>query len=385
MGLYQRGNVWWYKFKHKGQMIVHSTGLTNKNQAQDVYDAEKASIKMGRAVRKDEAPTLNEFGTRFLDEIRIRSAAHPETIQFYEAKWKGLAASPLGSTSLDRINPQMISRFIASKLDEGYERATVNRYLATLRRAMRLAYDWEIIDRVPRIHMLDGENKREFVLSWDDQKAYLNACPEFLRNFATLALETGMRRKELRSLRWADIHWEPTGNAVRGFIHVDGTKSSYSKRDLTLTQIAREVLVLQKEISKCDFVFVKDNDSSEPCSFSTLNHAQVNVRRILNMPEEFVLHSLRHTFGTRLGEAGADAFTIMRIMGHSSVTVSQRYVHPTAGTKEQAFLALEHLSLSVSKIGVGTAVGTETRKKPRVGTKVGTLGTGNVVAFVKPA
>jgi integrase len=41
-----------------------------------------------------------------------------------------------------------------------------------------------------------------------------------------------------------------------------------------------------------------------------------------------VLHSLRHTMLTRLGESGVDAFTIMRIAGHSSITVSQRYIHP---------------------------------------------------------
>jgi hypothetical protein len=34
-------------------------------------------------------------------------------------------------------------------------------------------------------------------------------------------------------------------------------------------------------------------------------------------------------FGTRLGETGADAFTIMKLMGHSTVVVSQRYVHPS--------------------------------------------------------
>jgi integrase len=49
------------------------------------------------------------------------------------------------------------------------------------------------------------------------------------------------------------------------------------------------------------------------------------------------LHSLRHTFGTRLGEAGADAFTIMRLMGHSTVAVCQRYVHPSPETVELAF------------------------------------------------
>jgi hypothetical protein len=48
---------------------------------------------------------------------------------------------------------------------------------------------------------------------------------------------------------------------------------------------------------------------------------------------------------TRLGEAGADAFTIMRIAGHSSVTVSQRYVHPTPESLERAFERLEDLNV----------------------------------------
>ena len=46
---------------------------------------------------------------------------------------------------------------------------------------------------------------------------------------------------------------------------------------------------------------------------------------------------------TRLGESGVDAFTIMRIAGHSSITVSQRYIHPTPEAVERA---LERLQLS---------------------------------------
>jgi len=67
------------------------------------------------------------------------------------------------------------------------------------------------------------------------------------------------------------------------------------------------------------------------------------------MPGEFVLHSLRHSYGTRLGEAGADAFTIMRLMGHSSVTVSQRYVHPTSEALERAVERLESLNQKATR------------------------------------
>lgn len=47
---------------------------------------------------------------------------------------------------------------------------------------------------------------------------------------------------------------------------------------------------------------------------------------------------------TRLGEAGVDAFTIMRIAGHSSITVSQRYVHTSPESLERAFERLEALN-----------------------------------------
>jgi site-specific recombinase XerD len=62
------------------------------------------------------------------------------------------------------------------------------------------------------------------------------------------------------------------------------------------------------------------------------------------LADDFVLHSLRHTFGSRLGEAGADAFTIMRLMGHSTITVSQRYVHPSPEAIELAYARLTQLN-----------------------------------------
>ncbi|MGZ4860778.1 MAG: tyrosine-type recombinase/integrase [Candidatus Angelobacter sp.] len=43
----------------------------------------------------------------------------------------------------------------------------------------------------------------------------------------------------------------------------------------------------------------------------------------------FVIYSFRHTFLTRLGESGCDAWTLARIAGHSNIAISQRYVHPS--------------------------------------------------------
>jgi integrase len=51
----------------------------------------------------------------------------------------------------------------------------------------------------------------------------------------------------------------------------------------------------------------------------------------------FVLYSLRHTFLTRLGEAGCDVWTLARIAGHSKISMSERYVHPSDDAVQRAF------------------------------------------------
>jgi integrase len=43
----------------------------------------------------------------------------------------------------------------------------------------------------------------------------------------------------------------------------------------------------------------------------------------------FDIYSIRHTFLTRLGESGCDVWTLARIAGHSNISISQRYVHPS--------------------------------------------------------
>jgi integrase len=342
--IYKRGGVYWFEFRFNGERIQRSTKQGNKNIARDIESAFRTKLAKGEVgiEERSPVPSLSGFKDRFLDEIRIRRADHPETIQFYGCKYSGLLRyTPLAQAKLDRIDESLISAFTAKMVSDEYERSTINRHLATLKRALRLARKWKLIKGVPAIEMLSGENQREFVLSREQQRDYLDVCPEFLRNWAQFALETGMRRKELHELKWADVHFEPIGDAQRGYVHVRGTKSKNSNRKLSLTVTARMVLERQQQISKCEYVFVSDQSHEKPASISAINHAHERTRDVLEMVTEFVPHSFRHTFGTRLGEAGADAFTIMRIMGHSSITVSQRYVHPTSGTMENAILGLE--------------------------------------------
>ena len=83
------------------------------------------------------------------------------------------------------------------------------------------------------------------------------------------------------------------------------------------------------------------NGEMKPFTVEALDKQHSKLRELLKLPGEFVVHSLRHTFGTRVGEAGVDVFTIKKVMGHSTVKVSERYVHPSEEASARAIAELQ--------------------------------------------
>jgi len=65
----------------------------------------------------------------------------------------------------------------------------------------------------------------------------------------------------------------------------------------------------------------------------------------------FEIYSIRHTFLTRLGESGCDVWTLARVAGHSNITISARYVHPSGDAVLRAMSHHAELSGTGDKTG----------------------------------
>ncbi len=350
MSIFKRGSVYWYHFLFNGEHIQKSTKQGNPRTARQIEAAHRTALAKGEVgiAERKVAPLFSAFAQRFIAHVETRHENKPQTVVFYASKLSRLLEfAPIASARIDRIDEGIIEEYVVARRAT-VGPATVNRELATLRRMLRLAHEWKEIQRVPRIRLLSGERVRDFVLSRKQEEIYLAACRQPLHDIAVLMLETGLRIGETLNLEWKDIILEPINGARFGFLRVREGKSKNARRIIPLTDRASTTLTSRRESGTSAFVFA--NREGNPYVGTSLNHLhrdlcapKVEGKRRPIFPADFVLHSLRHTMLTRLGESGVDAFTIMRIAGHSSIVVSQRYIHPTPEAVERAF---ERLQLS---------------------------------------
>jgi integrase len=340
MSLYKRGGMWWSRIVWHGEVLQRSTKCRNKTKARDVESAIRNALATGEVgiLDRTNTPTLVNFGPRFEQHLKAHVATR--TARFYKDSFASLTKfAPMATTRLHLIDTNLIERFKQARLKDVMP-GTVNNDLRTLRRALHLAAEWKMITRSPKITLLPGERQREFVISEPLLKKFIVQCSPSMARLLPFLIDTGLRISEACALTWDTVSLEPKEGAERGWVYVIKGKSKYAKRHIPLTARAHAVLAECRKVSKGPFVFTAF-DGRRRMSRHWPAEQFAAMRDKLKLPWDCVLHSTRHTFCTRLGESGCDAFTIQRLAGHSSIVISQRYVHPTPERLESAIEQLE--------------------------------------------
>ena len=339
MSLYKRGNVWWSRVELNGEILQRSTKCRSKKLARDVEAAWRVAYAQGEVGIHDQskAPTLVNFGPRLFEYLPAHVGK--SSVVIYKQAWKPLMSyAPLATAQLHRIDQSLIADFVQFRLKQGVLPDTVNSSIRILRRALHLAEEWKLIRRCPKIKPLPGSRMREFS---EEMLSKITAKgTALLVRILPFLIDTGLRIGEACNLTWDTISLEPKEGAVRGWVFVAVGKTKSAKRYIPLTERAAAILKLQKADARCQWVWTTcDGRRKLDRNYVSLQFRA--VRDALGLPWDAVVHSTRHTFCTNLGERGADAFTIMKLAGHGSIMVSQRYVHPTPARLESAIGLLE--------------------------------------------
>jgi integrase len=349
--IYKRGKFYWYKFMWQGVLVRESTKQGNDKVARNMESAHRTSLAKGEVGIREKtlAPTLKEYLKKdFLPYTDETFKSKPATARYYRTGAKSLQDSRLSGLRIDEISDQHARQY-ASKLSHRSP-STINCGLRTLRRALYLAAEWGKADRRPKITLAKGERQRERVLANAEVDRYLKACEQPWKDCATIMLGTGMRPGEVFALRWESVLLNEDGT---GLVQITRGKSKAARRVLPMLPQVFEVLrsrwTAQGEPAE-GWVFPSgsacghfEGSTAKGFHARALKNANENLEENEPKLQRFEPYVMRHTALTRLGESGCDVFTLARIAGHSSITITQRYVHPQADAIERAFSKLgEH-------------------------------------------
>ena len=314
--LIKRGKFWHSRIMHGGQFHWKTLRTGNRTLAVQRESIIKSELLRGEFGILDAAktPTLVQFETRVLEHWKANTA--PRTFGFYQQNLKVLTGfSFLALAKLHKIDAALIEKFVQARLKDEVTPVTINHSLRTLRRILHIATEWKLIARPPKVKMLPGENQRDYVL--DDQ--VVNDMEKLARkDYSTsgfnhllpFLLDTGLRITEACNLQWEHITFR--GDVPCSIKIVQG-KSKYAKREIPLTDRAAFALLGALQRSKCEYAFT-GKSGHKPLTRHWPSQIFREIRDALSIGHECVLHSTRHTFCSRLGSRGCNAFTIQRVL-----------------------------------------------------------------------
>ncbi len=231
--------------------------------------------------------------------------------------------------------------------------AAINREMSCLHHLFQKGVEWEMLDKSPFERggsLLQKENnERKRYLTEDELTRLLDACPLHLRWIVTVAVNTGMRRGELLSLKWDQVR--------NGFIYLSKTKTDESRQipiNDTVAELFKTIRKAQRTGTENVFTFSQKFKRKETRSVKVVNPVKGDpidgIKTSFTSAckragiEDFRFHDLRHTFASQLIMRGAGLKDVQELLGHKTLAMTMRYAHLSQDHKKKAVNLLNGLT-----------------------------------------
>lgn len=344
MALYKRpdSKFWWMKFQFDGEIVQKSTQVSNKRDAATVESAYRTQLALGKIgiKPKPKAPGFKQAVSDFLKWSKLNHAQKPNS--FVRVKYSCQSLIDFfGDTRVDRITREDIEKFIfwrsrqtSRKTGKPITRDTINLELIALKTIFKRLIGADILTKSPAQEIKQlAENDRSFhVLTADEEKRYLLACPQPLQDVASLMLETGMRPAEIYKLKRENV------SIKKRFLQIENSKTKESNRKVWLSDRAIKILQGRLEKFAGNYLFPKGDKDFEQPTYQLNEQHRTTLDRI---KLKFRLYDCRHTFATRAVESGIDLLTLAHLLGHSSLDEVMRYAHVNETRKNEAIQQMQ--------------------------------------------
>lgn len=312
--VYKRGKTLWIKYQNHGKAVYESAKTVVESEAKRLL-----KLREGQ-VAEHKFPGLQVARTRFDDLskglILDYTINGKKSLRRTSLSVKHLEVFFGKNCRASEITTDRIREFITLKQSEGMENASINRALAALKRMFNLALQQTppLVATKPYIPMLKENNIRTGFYSYEEYIAVLDKLPDYLKGPFVMAYFTGMRKEEILSLTWDRV------NLFDRTITLDaGTTKNDEARILYLTGELLEMIQEHHRCMKGTYVFHKDGHR-----IKDFRKVWVKAFGDAKLPEK-LFHDLRRTAIRNMIRAGIPENIAMKISGHKTRSVFDRY------------------------------------------------------------
>lgn len=249
-----------------------------------------------------------------LNTLRYDNSPSYKVIQ---SKQKELLEIISGSTDIKKINSNMINKLIKAWQAKGNTSNTINSKLAYISSLLTYAWRNNLIEHKPYIPTLKITSTKDKFLTDDEIQLMTNYCEEKqlqqLYNIIITGLNTGMRINEILNLTWDNID----NNYIRIWKNKTSKPTSIPMND-KLIDLYNSIRA-NSEAQEHELIY--------SYSYSQVNYQFSLLKHTLGMSNEITLHTLRHTFCSKLVQKNIPLTTIQQLANHKSYKTTLRYAH----------------------------------------------------------
>ncbi len=338
-GIYKRGGVFWVRYVGVDGRMIFESAKRGDRSGTKVQDAEallherKADVGKGKQpeVKRIAAYTFKDLADQYGEWMKGRHRS--EHVKRYIITH---LTERFGNIPLRRFNTPIVEELQTDLINKGHKNAYTNKILNVFGAMFTKAVEWEMVEddtlrKVRKVKALQ-ENKRLRYLSIEECQRLIDACESYLKPIVIIALNTGMRRGEILSLKRENL------DLINGFILLDRTKNG-ERREVPLDDNVMEALRATPRRLDTPYVFAHPT-TGKP--YSTVKYCFAAACRAVGLTD-FHFHDLRHTFASHLVMAGQDLTTVKELMGHKDIKMTLRYAHLAPAHKRKAVNVLNDL------------------------------------------
>jgi integrase len=362
----------WYRGAnavYKGVGHDLQEAITARDNQMANLEAERAALAAGRKLVSNGPGrvVLAEARQRFIQKKRL-VGRDEETVRAYESLISEFLSGS-GKVFADQIEEVDLLRFCDGLRKRGLSERTVMNYYGSIATFLRACgIDHKTL--VPKEHRPHKEDPDPEAYTGVEIEEFLAACNcERDRLFFEFLLKTGAREKEASHAEWTDINWAENVITIQGEknlkVRIGGKQKKLTfrtktrrSRDITLEEgLLTKLRLWREENPNTRFIFGTSSDLPnghylETCK-ETARRAGLNCKQCQGCLEReecenFFLHKFRATFATWALQGGVDIRTVQKLMGHTKLEMTARYLAPAKGKAAQ-----EKLNAVFAGVGSG--------------------------------